>query len=164
MPKEKMKKLLYELMKNSRRSDRELAKVVNVSQPTITRARKEFENLGFIKEYTIIPEFTMIGFEIMAFTSMNINSSNESGRKITDYVENSPEILYGAPGTGMGDKNYFMASLHSNFTEFNEFISRFKEKWATNILSIETFLVSLKSRQMKHLSFKRVEEMFQEES
>ena len=40
---EKMKtidyKLLYELMKNSRRSDRELAKILRISQPTVSRRR-----------------------------------------------------------------------------------------------------------------------------
>ena len=33
-------KLFSELMKNSRRSDRELAKVIGVSQPTVTRTGK----------------------------------------------------------------------------------------------------------------------------
>lgn len=44
---EKMKavdsKLLYELMKNSRRSDRELAKVLGISQPTVSRRRIALE-------------------------------------------------------------------------------------------------------------------------
>ncbi len=37
--------LLYELMKDSKRSDRELAKAIGVSQPTITRMRETLENL-----------------------------------------------------------------------------------------------------------------------
>ncbi|NIQ06669.1 MAG: winged helix-turn-helix transcriptional regulator, partial [Candidatus Korarchaeota archaeon] len=36
MRKELVQQLLRELLKNSKRSDRELAKVLNVSQPTIT--------------------------------------------------------------------------------------------------------------------------------
>jgi len=55
MPKQKMIDLLYELMKNSKRSDRELAKVVGVSQPTITRTRKNLEKTEYIHEYTIMP-------------------------------------------------------------------------------------------------------------
>ena len=36
-------KLISELMKNSRRSDRELAKILQVSQPTVTRVRTKLE-------------------------------------------------------------------------------------------------------------------------
>jgi DNA-binding Lrp family transcriptional regulator len=68
MPKQKMIDLLYELMINSKRSDRELAKAVKVSQPTITRIRKSLEKLGYIREYTVIPDLQKIGFEIAALT------------------------------------------------------------------------------------------------
>jgi DNA-binding Lrp family transcriptional regulator len=44
------RRLISELMKNSRRSDRELAKALGTSQPTITRGKLERE--GIIKEYT----------------------------------------------------------------------------------------------------------------
>ena len=47
-------KLLSELIRNSRRSDRELAKVIGASQPTITRTRRKLEKEGYIKEYTIL--------------------------------------------------------------------------------------------------------------
>ncbi|MGC9346262.1 MAG: Lrp/AsnC family transcriptional regulator, partial [Candidatus Bathyarchaeales archaeon] len=57
--------LLYEFMKNSKRSDRELAKAVGVSQPTITRMRKNLEKLGYIREYTIMPALEKLGFEII---------------------------------------------------------------------------------------------------
>jgi len=36
-------KLVSELMKNSRRSDRELSKVLGVSQPTVTRLRSRLK-------------------------------------------------------------------------------------------------------------------------
>ncbi|MBE0513125.1 winged helix-turn-helix transcriptional regulator, partial [Candidatus Bathyarchaeota archaeon] len=68
MPKQKMIDLLYELMKNSKRSDRELAKVVKVSQPTITRMRKNLEKMEYIREYTIVPAVEKLGFELTALT------------------------------------------------------------------------------------------------
>jgi DNA-binding Lrp family transcriptional regulator len=48
-------KVVIELIKNSHRSDRELARAVGVSQPTLSRTRKKLEKQGMIKEYTIIP-------------------------------------------------------------------------------------------------------------
>jgi DNA-binding Lrp family transcriptional regulator len=61
-------KLLSELMKNSKRSDRELAQTIGVSQPTISRTRTKLEKEGYIKEYTMIPDFSKLGFELMAIT------------------------------------------------------------------------------------------------
>jgi DNA-binding Lrp family transcriptional regulator len=66
--KEIYKKVLLEMIENCKRSDRELAKNLGVSQPTVTRARKWLEKNGFIREYTLIPEFSKIDLEIVAFT------------------------------------------------------------------------------------------------
>jgi len=55
-------------MKNSRRSDRELAKAVGVSEPTIGRLIKKLEKEGIIQEYTMIPDFARLGYELMAIT------------------------------------------------------------------------------------------------
>jgi DNA-binding Lrp family transcriptional regulator len=50
MPREKIITLLYELMKNSRKSDRDLAKILDVSQPTVTRMRRKLETSEYISE------------------------------------------------------------------------------------------------------------------
>ena len=63
-------KVLAELMRNSRISDRELAKAIGVSQPTITRTRTKLESEGIIEEYTLIPDFKKLGYELMAFLFM----------------------------------------------------------------------------------------------
>jgi DNA-binding Lrp family transcriptional regulator len=39
-------RLISELMKNSRRSDKELAKVIGVSQPTVTRIRLKLQTVA----------------------------------------------------------------------------------------------------------------------
>jgi DNA-binding Lrp family transcriptional regulator len=43
-------RLISELMKNSRKSDRELARTIGTSQPTVTRTRNRLEKEGYIKE------------------------------------------------------------------------------------------------------------------
>jgi DNA-binding Lrp family transcriptional regulator len=60
--------LISELIKNSHRSDRELAKALQVSQPTITRIRRKLEKEGIIKEYTIIADFAKVGYHLVALT------------------------------------------------------------------------------------------------
>lgn len=65
-------KLISELMKNSRRSDRDLAKTIGVSQPTVSRLIKKHEKEGVIKEYTTIPGFRKFGFELLVFTLVKL--------------------------------------------------------------------------------------------
>ena len=60
-----MMRLLLELMKDSKRSDRELAKVLGVSQPTVSRMRSRLVKEGIIREFTVIPNFVKMGYENM---------------------------------------------------------------------------------------------------
>ena len=48
-------KILFELMKNSKTSDRKLAKKIGVSQPTVTRRRARLQK-EVIEGYTTIPK------------------------------------------------------------------------------------------------------------
>ena len=61
-------RLISELMRNSRRSDRELAKVLGVSQPTVGRMIKKLEKEGITKEYTMIPDFCKLGYGLLVLT------------------------------------------------------------------------------------------------
>jgi len=70
--KETEKKLLSELLRNSKRSDRELARAMDISQPTITRTRQKLEREGFVRDYTIVPDWRKLGFEIMVFTFLKM--------------------------------------------------------------------------------------------
>jgi DNA-binding Lrp family transcriptional regulator len=90
-------KVLAELMRNSRRSDRELAKVVGVSQPTITRTRTKLEREGIIKEYTLVPDFKKLGYQIMAFLFMGKQETIEKKksevlRKAVEEMEDKTPI------------------------------------------------------------------------
>jgi DNA-binding Lrp family transcriptional regulator len=52
--------ILWELVKNSRRSDRELARILGISQPTVTRRRTVLEK-EVIDGYTAIPRWDKLG-------------------------------------------------------------------------------------------------------
>ncbi len=84
-------KLLSELMKNSRRSDRELAKTIGISQPTVTRVRQKLEKEGVIKEYTTVPDFSKLGFGIMAVMMFKLKALS---------AEELGEIAEGSARTG----------------------------------------------------------------
>ena len=66
--------LVAELMKNSRRSDRELARATGVSQPTVGRMIKKLEKEGVVKEYTMIPDFKKLGYNLCAFIFLKLKA------------------------------------------------------------------------------------------
>ena len=89
-------KLLFELMKNSRRSDRTLAKVLKTSQPTVTRRRARLEK-DFIDGYTAIPKWEKLGYEILAITLVKSPLKLGSEEMVTDAVEKSMKWLEKQP-------------------------------------------------------------------
>ena len=92
-------RLLFALIKRSRRSDRELAKVLKVSQPTVTRKRAKLEKEGYIREYTVIPDFPKLGFQIMSVIFTKFKSSipsetlEEIRKKVRDDEKKHPSSI-----------------------------------------------------------------------
>lgn len=150
-----------ELIKNSKKSDRDIAKKLNISQPTVTRIRQKLEKIGYIQEYTIIPNFPKLGFEIVAFIFFNANRC--LGKKVKTeahkWIENNPSVLFSASGDGIRGKNCAMLTLHKNFTEYTKFLNDFKSRWK-DVGTVETFLVPLEAPTPKNISFKNVMDLF----
>lgn len=142
--------LLSELMKNARKSDRELAKKLDVSQPTISRTRKKLEEEGYIREYAAIPNFSMLGYEILAFnffkySQMFDREKIERARKIlSESFEEGPfEIIMAERGIGCGF-NAVMISLHKDYTSLLALKNWAKQFTSLGLIEIESFLVNLK--------------------
>jgi len=154
MAKQNMIKLLYEMMKNSKRSDREIAKIIGVSQPTITRMRQRLEKTGYIRDYTVIPNLEKLGYEIAAFTFVTVANSNVKSEDMKKWVESNQKIVLSASGDGLNGKNSVMVSIHKDFTDYSKFMSEFRSKWSGNIKDIDGFLVPLRGDIPKHFSFK----------
>jgi len=165
MSQDRMMLLLHELIRNSKRSDRDLARILGVSQPTLTRMRKRLEKESFILDYTVIPNMTKLGFEIIAFTFLNIErfepKSGELdyalGEKAHKWVSHNAKIIFVAGGEGLEGKNCMMISVHRDFTDFTDFINDFRAQWAPHVKDMETFLVSLKAKMPKPFSFRTLE-------
>lgn len=155
-------RLLFELMKNSRRSDRELAKSLGVSQPTVTRVRKKLEKNAII-EYTLIPNFEELNFEIMAFTFIRLVTSNEDlMEKAKEWTSRHPNVVYASNGLGMG-MDGVIVSLHQNYTEYSKFISELRSEWAGHLRDAENFIVPLKREMdIKPFSLKYLEKAHKE--
>lgn len=164
MAKEKLIKLLFELLKNSKRSDRELSKILGVSQPTVTRTRIKLEKTGYIKEYTVIPDLVKLGFELVAFTFFTITPYNpqtgvsdpDAYEKVLSRLKKNPNVIFCAEGDGIKGKNTMIVSLHRNFTSFSNFTMELRSKWSVQVMDIESFLVSLETESPKCFFFKHI--------
>jgi DNA-binding Lrp family transcriptional regulator len=142
-------RLISELMKNSRRSDRELAKVLGISQPTVTRIRTRLEKEGYIKEYTMIPDFRRLGYTIMGATLLGLSESlSEEAlkevRKLTSKIEesNPHASLLAVNGLGVG-KNRLFITFYENYADYVDAVKVTRLIPYVDVQSIESLLVDL---------------------
>ncbi len=147
MKEEKLVRLLKELIRNSRRSDRELAKTLKISQPTVTRNRKLAE--GYVKSYTIVPDFKKIGYEIFAITFAKaktydkgqVEAKLELARK---WVMQHSNVFFAADGEGIG-KDAVILSLHKDYSKYADFMREYTVNFADFISDVQSFIVSLRT-------------------
>ena len=154
MRKELPQQLLRELLKNSKRSDRELAKVLGVSQPTITRARHRLEREGVIRDYTIVPDFKKMGFEILAINVAKLRPEillSEPSEKVREFAKRFPNVIFASGGGGMG-MNAVSIILYRNFTEYHNSINLMKTEWKDIIEDIQSFIVAIGEGEFKRFS------------
>lgn len=153
--------LIRQLLKNSRKSDRELARLLGFSQPTVTRLRARLEQEGYIKTYTIIPDFTKLGYQIMAFTFSKLKSyptpedATKIVQQVTEWINKCPNIIFASDGEGLGGKDVIMISIHKDFIKYTDFMRKYALEWGHIVSTFETFLVSLgPGFKMKNLNLK----------
>ena len=154
----KMLDLISELTKNAKKSDRDIAKKLNISQPTVTRMRKKLEDKGYILEYTTVLDIKKLGFEIIAFTFFKTKKigGKKVGDKAHDIITQHPKIVFAGFGHGLSGQNCSLVSIHKDFTDYTKFLNETKKKWCNNISDVGSFLVSVKSFSPKFLSFRDV--------
>jgi DNA-binding Lrp family transcriptional regulator len=153
-------KLVIELLKNSHRSDRELAKAIRVSQPTLSRTRVKLEKQGMIKEYTIIPDFLELGFTLlsMTFTKMKEGLSKDTSddlmKRARNVMSEHPSALI-LGNTGMGcNADYVAIAFHRDYSEYSEYMKDIRGFPNVNIYETRSFLIDLLNKnQFQPLSF-----------
>ena len=174
-------KVLSELLKNSKLSDRKLAEKIGCSQPTVTRTRQKLEQDGVIKEYTIIPDFSKLGLGLMALTFSRFASPlNEKKRKEAKkyYREKTEEervkgksasqkIVMQEQGRGLGYSGVAI-SFHKDYESFVEFIKQAELNAHVELKSgkkpfpileidkIESFLIDLNNTNYRPLTFSAI--------
>ena len=142
-------KLVSELIKNSRRSDRELSKVLGVSQPTVTRVRSRLEKEGVIKEYTMIPDFLKIGYHLLGLTFVKLKRTIapkevEKARKRAqlDLAKSSFGIVMLERGLGLGYDGV-IAAYYRDYSDYTSHKKILGEYPFLELSAMDAFLISL---------------------
>jgi DNA-binding Lrp family transcriptional regulator len=146
-------RLVSELMRNSRRSDRELAKVIGVSQPTIGRMIKKLEKEGIIKEYTMIPDFSKLGYGLLVLTfvkharQFDSKELDEITRKGIERARQrrSQETIMAERGIGLGYGSVII-SYEKDYSSYLELVERLKKFEHLDLSSIQSFIIDLKDK------------------
>ena len=150
--------ILSALMKNSKISDRKLAKQIGVSQPTVTRRRTRLEKERLL-DYTAIPDFDKLGFEILAFTlatSKKPGVPEEQIPKAKSFFDKRDDVIFVSTGSG-NELNRMNISIHRSYSDYVKFVRALEHEWGDSMENRTSFIVSLKSDTIiRNLTFKHL--------
>jgi DNA-binding Lrp family transcriptional regulator len=131
--------------------------VLGVSQPTVTRTIHKLEAEGYIKEYTIVPDFAKMGYDLMAFTfikmreNLNTKEQNEFKDSIRKFAKEHPHAeLIGVQGIGL-KKDYAFVSFFRDYSSFAEIQRHSRNFPFSSVDELESFLVNLKDERNQRL-------------
>lgn len=152
---QRMKQLLHELIKDSHRSDHQLAKVTSMSQPTVTRLRSQLEKEGYIREYTVIPDVTKMNYQIMAIFCIKYKAHLKDKVKnmTNDAALKHPSTVFASRAQGMG-KNAISISLFKNYAEYAKYVETLAGRWDNIVEEWSSMLVDLNGPILKPFSLK----------
>lgn len=136
-------RLLFELIKCSRRSDKELSKVIGCTRATVYRRRKELERERLIKEYTVVPDLAKMGYEICAFTFLSWREYPSEDELLIgrEWLARMPNILFCSAGEGLATN--LVVSLHRDFADFSSFIDFLRRSSQPKLDKLHFFIVPL---------------------
>ena len=154
-------RLLSELLKDSKRSDRELGRLLKLSQPTITRTRHKLEKEGWVQQYTVVPNFVKLGFEILAISCFKSKLNKESIENSGRLTVSKPNVVFAAECNGM-KMNVVVISLHKEYSDYVEFVREVRSEFGADLNRADSLIVSLEGLVFKPLGFKCLAETLEE--
>lgn len=156
MLKNREKEVFIHLLENARMPDKHIAKLLNTTQPTVTRIRQKLEKAGYIKGYKPIVDLQKLGIGLIAITLFRItdfSKTEEIKKVVVPDLRKMPEVILVAEGEGMG-KTSLIVTMHKDFPDFEEWMIALRKKYGKYVEEEEQFFFST-SRIYKELSIEQ---------
>ena len=118
------KKVYYNLVKYPEMTDTELAEIISVSQRTITKLRKYFEEEGLMQA-VIIPNLEKLGFKMLVFDHAKLNLKVKGDQRniiLHSLMGIKPPITFIA-----GSSDVVVLTVYEDFATYRRSINRFAE-------------------------------------
>jgi len=154
--KNREKEVFIHLLENARMPDKHIAKLLNTTQPTVTRIRQKLEKAGYIKGYKPIVDLQKLGIGLIAITLFRItdfSKTEEIKKVVVPDLRKMPEVILVAEGEGMG-KTSLIVTMHKDFPDFEEWMIALRKKYGKYVEEEEQFFFST-SRIYKELSIEQ---------
>ena len=158
------RRIIFELLRNSKQSDRQLSRKLGVSQATITRKRKILER-ELIEGYTFAPNWEKLGYELFVITFVKIKpgvASKTTYQQVRErglkYLTTQPNILMTAASRGMG-MDAFNIGVFKSYADYDEWFKAFRLEMGDLVDEIQSVIVNLRGKEViKPLNFKYLAE------
>ncbi|NCN86358.1 Lrp/AsnC family transcriptional regulator [archaeon] len=132
----KDKKILYELEKNARNSNSEIAKVVGLSKDAVGYRIKQLEKRGIIRGYRALIDATKLGYNLFRIYLQLIDISEKELQEMIEYLQQ--------------DKNsWWIGKLDGSW----DFAFAY---WAKDNLKVQDFLFEFSKRFSRHIKNKLI--------
>lgn len=142
-------RLVSELMRNSRRSDKELARLLGTSRSVVSRLIKKLEKESCIGEYTVIPNFSRLGFGVMAVTLIK----GEKAFSMEEYDEVIKAGVELDKNEGLPvvmvvkelGSNYdvMVISFHRDYSDYRGLLVNLRQLFCVDNAGVQSFIVDL---------------------
>jgi len=139
-----------------------LAKAIGVSQPTVSRMIKRLKSEGVVNEYTMIPDFRKLGYNLCAFIFLRLKDlPPERIERVRQAVKESLSqshfvILLLERGLGLG-RDAVMICLYKDYASYVEHRRIIREFPYITPPDVESFLIDLNDEiHYRYLTFASV--------
>ena len=106
-----------------------------------------------IEDYTIIPDFRKMGFELLVINFAKIRPEilSDASEKAKEFIAKFPNTIFASTGEGMG-MNAVSIAFYRNFAEYHKRANLMRTEWKGFVDEIQSFVVSLREGEFKRFS------------
>ena len=126
----KDRKILALLDENSRYTNSQIAKKVQLSKPAVEYRIKRLEKNGVIFEYYTVVDFTKLGYSQYKTYFKFQNTNLEEEKRIIEYWKKQKNIIWIAETRGRWDLT--VSIIAKNNYDFGRILSEFMNKFSTS--------------------------------